>query len=78
MEYRNELLDELVGKPVIVALLKAPDVDEEAAEKMRSNPMFGRTELVQSLRTSYELVAYDAVGVTLRTLAPEYDPFLVP
>lgn len=78
MEYRNELLDRLAGKPVIVGHLKAPDIDEETAERMRADPMLGRSELVQSLRSSFELVGYDGLGVTLRTLAPGEKPFFVP
>ena len=46
MEYKNEMLDALVGKPVVVGLVKAPDLDEEAVESMmREDPTFGMTEL---------------------------------
>lgn len=78
MGYRNELLDGLVGGPVVLGHLKAPDLDEDAAERMRSDPGAGRSELVQSLRASFELVGYDEVGLTLRHLAPRNAPFFVP
>ena len=45
MEYKNEMLDALVEKPVVVGLVKAPDLDEEAVESMREDPTFGMTEL---------------------------------
>ena len=36
------------------------------------------TELVQSVRASFELVGYDGIGVTLRMLVEGERPFLVP
>ena len=53
MEYKNEMLDALVGKPVVVGLVKTPDLDEEAVASMREDPTFGMTELVQSVRASF-------------------------
>lgn len=53
MEYKNEMLDALVGKPVVVGLVKTPDLDEEAVESMREDPTFGMTELVQSVHASF-------------------------
>ncbi len=48
MEYKNnEMLDGLVGKPVVVGLVKAPDLDEDSVESMREDPTFGMTEVVQ-------------------------------
>jgi hypothetical protein len=78
VEYKNELLDALVGRPVVVGLVKAPDLDEEAVETMREDPTFGMTEVVQSVRASFELVGYDGIGVTLRMLVEGERPFLVP
>ena len=78
MEYKNEMLDALVGKPVVVGLVKTPDLDEEAVESMREDPTFGMTELVQSVRASFELVGYYGIGVTLRMLAEKEHRFLVP
>jgi len=78
VEYKNEMLDALVGKPVVVGLVKAPDLDEEVVESMREDPTFGMTELVQSVRASFELVGYDGIGVTLRMLVEGERPFLVP
>ena len=78
MEHKSELLDALVGKPVVVGLVKAPDLDEEAVETMRKDPAFGTKEPVQSVRASFELVGYDGIGVTLRMLVEGESPFLVP
>ena len=78
MEYKNEMLDALVGKPVVVGLVKAPDLDEDSVESMRQDPTFGMTEVVQSVRASFELVGYDGIGVTLRMLVERERPFLVP
>ena len=78
MEYKNEMLDALVGKPVVVGLVKAPDFDEDSVESMREDPTFGMTEPVQSVRASFELVGYDGLGVTLRMLVERERPFLVP
>jgi hypothetical protein len=78
VDYKNELLDALVGKPVVVGLVKAPDLDEEAVESMREDPAFGTKEPVQSVRASFELVGYDGIGVTLRMLVEGERPFLVP
>ena len=64
MEYKNEMLDALVGKPVVVGLVKAPDLDEDSVESMREDPTFGMTEVVQSVRASFELVGYDGSCVT--------------
>ncbi len=47
VEYKNEMLDALVGKPVVVGLVKAPDLDEDSVESMREDPTFGMTEVVQ-------------------------------
>ncbi len=68
MEYKYQMLEALVGKPVIVGLVKAPDLDEEAVESMREDPTFAMTELVQPVRASFELIGYDVIGVTLRML----------
>jgi hypothetical protein len=53
---------------VVVGLVKAPDLDEEAVESMREDPTFAMTELVQPVRASFELIGYDGIGVTLRML----------
>ena len=47
VEYKNEMLDALVGKPLVVGLVKAPDLDEDSVESMREVPTFGITEVVQ-------------------------------
>jgi hypothetical protein len=77
-EYRNELLDGLVGRPVMASHLKAPPLEDEHVAKLVADPTFGRAELLQSRRGSYELVRYDGVGVTLRLLMPGEPPFFVP
>jgi hypothetical protein len=64
VEYKNEMLDTLVGKPVVVGLVKAPDLDKDSVESMREDPTFGMTEVVQSVRASFELVGYDGSCVT--------------
>lgn len=48
------MLDALVGKPVVVGLVKSPDLDEEGVESMREDPTFGMTELVRSVRASFK------------------------
>ena len=77
MEYRNELLEAWIGKPVVVALLKEPPLDDEHVDMMVDNPTFGRSEPLRSARHSYELVGYDGVGVTLRLLVPGARPHFV-
>lgn len=78
MDYKNEMLDALVGKPVVVGLVKAPDLDEDSVEGMREDPTVGMTEVVQSVRASFELVGYDGIGATLRMLVEGERPFFVP
>jgi len=78
MEYRNELLDGWVGKPVIVNVLKGPPLEDQHINEMVENPMFARSELLQSRRASFELVGYDRLGVTLRLLGQGEPPFFVP
>ena len=78
MEYRNELLDEWVGQAVLASLLKDPAMDDESYDKLEKDPLFARTEMLQSVRAMYEFVGYDSIGVTLLPLEEGASRFFVP
>jgi hypothetical protein len=78
VEYRNEMLDALVGRAVLVAHLNAPNLDEEAAEVMAEDMTIGWVEVLKARHSLRVLVGYDGVGVTLRTIEEEPYTFFLP
>ena len=71
-EYRNELLQGLVGHLVLVKQLVAPEADAELYEAMRENLLMGKGQELRSRTATAVLESYDHVGVVLRQ--PTTDP----
>ena len=72
-EYKNEWIDQWVGRAVVVKQLVGPDLDEELAEMINENLLNARTTPLASRTAVLMLESYDRLGVTLLTF--EEPPF---
>jgi hypothetical protein len=77
-EYRNEFLEGLVGGPVLVKRLSAPELIDEEAEHILQNPLTYVSEPLQSRLVMMTLGGYDQIGIVLRTIEEEPITTFVP
>lgn len=70
-EYKNELLEDLIGGLVLAKRLIAPELDEELAERSQEDPSSATVQLLQSITSVMWLESYDRLGVVLRVPAED-------
>lgn len=68
MEYRNERLDRLVGQPMVIQYLEGPDPDRESLNKMFEEPGWAISRNAAASTAVHQLLGYDAIGITIKTL----------
>jgi hypothetical protein len=74
LSYRNETLDGLVGRLVLLGVATAPQLEPEEAEEIGEDPTTSKVGIMQSARTLQRLLAYDAIGITIRLPVDEEEP----
>lgn len=67
-EDSSSFLSGLVGRPVLVKQLTAPDLDAEFAEKVLKEPLTIRTSELQARTAVMVLKSYDHLGIVLRPI----------
>ena len=77
-EYKNEFLDGLVGRSVLVRQLTGPALDEEFVATLDEDPTAVLTQPLHSRTTVFALESYDRVGVVLRPITEEPFSLFVP
>lgn len=70
-EYKNDLLDNLVGKKVTIMRLVGPVLDNDLVEKILANPLTVRDQLLHSRTMVCTLRSYDHIGVVVGTVEEE-------
>ncbi len=77
-EYKNEFLDGLVGRSVLVRQLTGPALDEEFVATLDEDPTSVLTQPLHSRTAVFALESYDRVGVVLRPITEEPFSLFVP
>lgn len=69
MEYKNELLEEWVGRPVVLGYAEAPDLkNKEEIENVFHNPGYGYEGPAKHRTSVYLLMSYDNIGINVKTM----------
>lgn len=76
--YKNELLDEWVGKIVLFKRLSAPELDEDLANRIVENPKSIVSQNLRSYTHAGVLKSYDYLGVVVQIIEDDPGSVFVP